>query len=166
MIVRFGSARIDRLVDQLLDHDDHAVGRERRLLLAAEQAPDLGVAGRVGALGVDDRDVRLERRHGVDLAVAVRRFDLADQRIRLRQVRLEVDAQRVERQVRGARRVPPDHPEVAVLLELEARQLAGARSCVAGSIRRRRIAPSPPTPGLPSHEKISFRATPAAIIWS
>ena len=36
----------DRLVDQLLDHDDHPVGGERRLLLAAEQPPDLGVAVR------------------------------------------------------------------------------------------------------------------------
>ena len=34
----------DRLVDQLLDDDDHPVGGEGRLLLAAEQAPDLGVA--------------------------------------------------------------------------------------------------------------------------
>ena len=31
---------------------------------------------------------------------------------------------------------------------------------------RRRIAFSPPTPGFPSHENTSFRATPAAIIWS
>ena len=31
---------------------------------------------------------------------------------------------------------------------------------------RRRIAFSPPTPGLPSHEKTSLRATPPAIIWS
>jgi len=31
---------------------------------------------------------------------------------------------------------------------------------------RRRMAPSPPTPGFPSQLKISFRATPPAIIWS
>jgi hypothetical protein len=31
---------------------------------------------------------------------------------------------------------------------------------------RRRTACSEPTPGLPSQEKISFRATPAPIIWS
>ncbi len=36
---------------------------------------------------------------------------------------------------------------------------------VTGSMRRL-IAPSPPTPGLPSQLKISLRATPAAIIWS
>ena len=35
----------------------------------------------------------------------------------------------------------------------------------AGSIRRR-IALSPPTPGLPSQLKTSLRATPPAIIWS
>ena len=79
-----------RLVDELLDHDDHALRRERRLLLAAEQPPDLGVARRRRPLGVDDRDVRLERRHGVDRAVAVGRRDRADQRVRLRQVGLEV----------------------------------------------------------------------------
>jgi hypothetical protein len=38
----------------------------------------------------------------------------------------------------------------------------------AGSARsiRLRMAWSDPTPGLPSHEKISLRATPPAIIWS
>ena len=36
----------DRLVHELLDDHDHPVGREGRLLLAAEQAPDLGVAAR------------------------------------------------------------------------------------------------------------------------
>ena len=56
----------DRLVDELLDDDDDAVGGEGRLLLAAEQAPDLGVAAGRGALGMDDRDVRLQRRDGVD----------------------------------------------------------------------------------------------------
>ena len=34
-----------------------------------------------------------------------------------------------------------------------------------GAIRRR-MAPSPPTPGLPSQLKTSLLATPAAIIWS
>src|SRR5438128_2003127 len=52
----------DRLVDQLLDDDDDALRGERRLLLAAEQAPDLGVAGGIGALRVDDRHIRLQRR--------------------------------------------------------------------------------------------------------
>ena len=80
----------DRLVDELLDHDDDPIGRERGLLLAAEQAPDLGVAGGRGALGVDDRDVRPERRDRVDGLVAVRRRDRADQRVGDRQVGLEV----------------------------------------------------------------------------
>ena len=64
-------------------------------------------------------DVRAERRHRVDRPVAVGRVDRPDQRVGDRQVRLEVGAQREEGQVHGARRVPPDHPEVAVLLELE-----------------------------------------------
>ena len=73
----------------------------------------------VGALGMDDRDVGLERRHGVDLPVAVWRRHLADQRVGHRQVGLEVRPQREERQVRGPRGVPRDHPEMRVLLELE-----------------------------------------------
>ena len=60
-----------------------------------------------------------ERRDGVDRAVAVGRFDRPDQRVGDRQVRLEVAPQREERQVHRAGRVPPDHPEVAVLLDLE-----------------------------------------------
>ena len=35
-------------------------------LVPREQPPDLGVAGRVGTLRVDDGDVGVERRHGVD----------------------------------------------------------------------------------------------------
>ncbi len=44
-------------------------------------------------------------------------FDRPDQRIGDRQVGLEVRAQREEWQVHRAGRVPPDHPEVAVLLD-------------------------------------------------
>ena len=64
MSVRFGIGADDGLVHQLLDHDDHPAGGERRFLLHAEEAPDLGVALGVGALGVDDRHVGVERRHG------------------------------------------------------------------------------------------------------
>ena len=77
MTVRLGSARMIDLVDELLDDDDDAVGREGGLLLGAEQAPDLGVAGRIGALRMDDGDVRLEGRHDVDLVVAVGRAPAA-----------------------------------------------------------------------------------------
>src|SRR3954447_21285057 len=56
--VRIGAD--DGLVDELLDDDDDAIGGKCRLLLAPEQPPDLRVAGRVGALSVNDRDVGLE----------------------------------------------------------------------------------------------------------
>ena len=108
-----------RFVHELLDDDDHPVCRERRLLLAAQQAPDLGVAAGRGALRVDDGHVRLQRRDGVDRLLAVRRLDRPDERIGDGQVGLEVAAQREERQVHGARRVAPDHAEVAVFLDLE-----------------------------------------------
>ncbi len=73
-----------------------------------------------GSLGVDDRHVGPERRDREHLPVAVRRRELADQRVGHRQVGLEVAPERKERQVRRARRVPGDHPEMAVLLELRA----------------------------------------------
>ena len=72
-----------------------------------------------GALRVDDRDVRAQRRHGIDRLVAIRRADRSDQRVGLRQVGLEIAAQREEREVHRAGRVAADHPEVAVLLDLE-----------------------------------------------
>ena len=81
----------------------------------------------VGALGVDDRHVGVERRDRVDRLVGVGRRDRADQRVRLRQVGLEVRAQGHERQVRRAGRVSGDHAEVAVLLDLERRPLPDRR---------------------------------------
>ena len=66
-----------------------------------------------------DRDVRSQRRHGVDWAVAVGGLDQANERVGFRQVGLEVAAEREEGQPRGTGRVSPDHAEVAVLLELE-----------------------------------------------
>ena len=63
---------------QLLDDDDHAIGRECGLLLAAEQAPDLGVARGGSALRVNDGHVRPKRRHGIHDPVAVRGGNLAD----------------------------------------------------------------------------------------
>ena len=61
--VRIGAD--DLLRDEFLDHDDQAVGGEGRLLLAAEQTPDLGVASGGGALGMDDGDVGPSGNHGV-----------------------------------------------------------------------------------------------------
>ena len=80
----------DFLGDQLLDHDDDAIGREGRLLLATEQAPDLGIAGGGGPLRVDDGDVGPQRRHRVYDPVAIRRGHLADERVRLGHVGLEI----------------------------------------------------------------------------
>ena len=114
-----------RFVDEVLDDDDHPIRGERRLLLAPEQPPHLGIARGVGALGVDDRHIGLQGRDRIDGSVAIGRRDRPDEGIRRRQVGLEIAPQRVERQVRRARRVPPDHPEVAVLLDLERRRIGG-----------------------------------------
>ena len=52
------------IVDDLLDRDDRALGREHRLLLHADDAFEQHVAGAVGAQRMDDRDVGADRRHG------------------------------------------------------------------------------------------------------
>ena len=57
--------------------------------------------------------------HGVDHAVAVGRRYRPDQRVGGGHVGLEVRAEREERQVHRSGGVPADHPEVAVLLDLE-----------------------------------------------
>ena len=109
----------DRLVDELLDDDDDAVGGEGGFLLAAGQAPDLRVPVRVGPLGVDDRDVRPQGRDDVDLVVAIRGRKRADERVRDREVGRVIRPQREEGESHRAGRIAPDHAEVAVLLELE-----------------------------------------------
>ena len=109
----------DLVGHDLFDHDDDAVGGEGRFLLAAQQAPDLGVARGRCPLRVDDRHIRPERRDGIDGAIAVGRGDRSDERVGDRQIRLEIAPQREERQVHGPGRVAGDHPEVAVLLHLQ-----------------------------------------------
>ncbi len=114
-------------VHQLLDHDDDPLGGEGRLALDPDQAPDLDVALGVGALGVDDRDVGVERRNDRDLVVGrVGRGDPLDERVGRRQVRSGIRAERVEGEMRRPRHVSADHPEVAVLLDLQAPGLDGA----------------------------------------
>ena len=159
MIVRFGSARIDRLVDELLDDDDDPVGGEGRLLLAAEQAPDLGVAGgrRRAARGRSSRPAgaagRRRPRSRRRTASAIGRMSgLTDG-----QVGLEVAAQREERQVHRAGGVAADHPEVAVLLDLE--RLRGDRRL---SIRRRMACERRRRPGCRASEKTSLRGDAGA----
>jgi hypothetical protein len=122
----------DRLVDQFLNHDDHALGGEGCLFLAAEQASHLGVAIGVRALRMDHCHVRLQGWQSVDSLVAVRRADRPDQRIRLGQVRFEVRAQWEEGQVRRAGRVPADHAEVAVFLQFQRSRIRGLDAAANG----------------------------------
>ena len=51
------------VVDDLLDRRDGARRRQHRFLLHADDAFDQHVAGAIGLLCVDDRDIRPERRH-------------------------------------------------------------------------------------------------------
>src|SRR5699024_2421674 len=51
-------------LDDLLDRDQYTLGGQDGLLLDAGDAPQLYVAGMVGALGVDDRGVGVDRGDG------------------------------------------------------------------------------------------------------
>ena len=77
---------------------------KRGLLLHAEQSPDLGVALGVGALGMDDGHVGVERRHGGQHLAGVGAGDGADARVGRREVGAHVVAQGPEGQPRRARR--------------------------------------------------------------
>ena len=103
----------------LFDDGDHTLRREGRLLLAPEQAPHLYVSFGIGALRMDDRDVRVEWWNGVDLFAAERALYGADQRVHFREVTLGVAAQRVERETVRTGHIATDHAVMAVLLNLE-----------------------------------------------
>src|SRR5207302_963751 len=95
---------------------------ERRLLLHAEQAPDLGIPLGVGALRVDDAHVGVQRRHGRERLTGVRAGHVPDPRVHARQVGPHIVAQRPEGEPGGARREARDHAEVRVLLDLQPRR--------------------------------------------
>src|SRR5690606_39769033 len=59
-----GAVRIgpdDLVGDHFFDDHDRLLGRVDRFRLDAGEAPDLGVAGSIGPLGVHDGDVRVDR---------------------------------------------------------------------------------------------------------
>ena len=122
--------------DDLFDDGDDALGGEGGLLLAAEEAPHLHVPLVVGALRVDDRNVRVQRRHRPDRAVAVRTLHLPNQRIHRGEIALRVGAERIEREPMRAGHVAPDHPVMAVLLDLEQRLARGERGGLRSATNR------------------------------
>ena len=149
MIVRFGSAR---MTASSTSSSTTTITRSAANAASFWQPsrPQTWVLPAARALGVDDRHVRLERRHGVDHASPYGDSISRISGLASGQVGLEIAAQREERQIRGARRVAADHPEVAVLLELE--RLVRRPAALDPPADRAR----PPTPGLPSHEKIEL----------
>ena len=75
----------------------------------------------IGLLGVDHRDVGIERADGREPLAGERAFDRSDRVGLADEVAACVAAKHGERQARRARGVPIRHPRVAVLLELERR---------------------------------------------
>ena len=108
--------------DLLGDHDD-TPGRKRGFLLYTQQSPDLRVAFAVGTLRMDDRHVRLERGHGMELFAGERAPHPSDSRVDVRNLRSDVRTQRHEGQVGRASHEAHDHPEMRVLLDFDLRRL-------------------------------------------
>src|SRR5918994_86759 len=109
------------LVDQLFHYDDDMAGSERGLLLHSKQSPDLGVALGVSSLSMEDRDIRIQRRHrGEDLA-SVGTGDRPYLMIHLRKIGPHVIPQNPERKPSRPGTQASHHAEVGVFLELERR---------------------------------------------
>ncbi len=106
-------------VDDLLDRDERPPRRQQRLLLHAGDPPQHHVAGGVGLLGVDDRDVGVERRDGGELLAGERAHDRRERGGVGDEVGAAVAAQHGERQAGRAGGVAVGHPGVAVLLDLQ-----------------------------------------------
>ena len=106
-------------LDDLLDGDERFARREHGLLLHAGDTPHLHVARGVGALGVNDRDVGLEGRHGSEHLAGERARHRLDVRRAPGEVGTAVPAQHGERESGRACNVAIRHAGVAVLLQLQ-----------------------------------------------
>ena len=141
MIVRFGSAR---MTDSSTSSSTTTMTRSAAKAASFWQPsrPQTWVSPAASARWAwTIVDVRAERRDGVHGPVAVRRLDRPDERVRHRQVGLEVAPEREERQVHRAR--PCTGRPSRSGCTPPARAAPGSASSI-----RRRIAPSPPTPGI------------------
>ncbi|MNT60397.1 hypothetical protein D3C72_1979750 [compost metagenome] len=92
-----GVHRCIEVVDDFLNGDDAALGRQRSFFLHAEDAPQQHVALAVGFLRVNHGNVRAHRRHGGQHFASERASDGFDQRVDLRQVGTGVGTQHRER---------------------------------------------------------------------
>ena len=133
-------------------------GAQHGLLLHAEDAPDLHVASPIGALRVHDPDVRTQRGH--------RGEPLAGERARRRRrcaVCCGRSVPRVAAQhAEGQAAAPAAYAAAMPAWQCSSSSSGCGQPCSTASRRRC----SEPTPGLPPHEKTSFRAQPMPISWS
>ncbi|MND53152.1 hypothetical protein D3C80_441810 [compost metagenome] len=93
-----GVHRCIEVVDDFLNGDDAALGRQRSFFLHAEDAPEQHVALAVGFLRVNHRDIRTHRRHCCQHFAGERAGHGFDQRVNLRQIGTGVGTQHRERQ--------------------------------------------------------------------
>ena len=108
---------------------------QHRFLLDADDAFDEDVAGAVGLLRVDDRDVRAMRRHRGQLLAGERAGDELDVRVDLRKIGAAVAAEDRARHAGGAGGVRVRHRGMAVLFDLE-RTRPAAFDGVAEAVQR------------------------------
>ena len=144
-------------VDQLLDDHDHPAGRERRLLLAAGQ-PQTWVLPAASARWAWTTATSGLRGGTANTGSPRTGRRPADVGVALGQVGLEVRPQRPERQLGGPGGIPPDHPEVAVLLQLQGRRVVVLDPPPDGVQR--------PDARVPHPGEHQLAAAPAPIIWS
>jgi hypothetical protein len=68
-------------IDDFFYHDNHLPGCERDLLLHAQQTPQLCVALLVCTLGMDEDDIRINRRNDRYFLLTIGAFDKMNARI-------------------------------------------------------------------------------------
>ena len=107
------------ILDDLLDGDDRALGRQNRLLLHARDAFQQHVALPVGSERMDDGDIRADRRDGRQHFPGIGAGDGLDSRVHLRQIRADIAAQHREGEVGGPGLIGIRHRGMAVFGELE-----------------------------------------------
>src|SRR5690606_9494552 len=115
-----GVYRCAQVIDDFLNRDNAALGGQHCFLLDADDAFHQHVALAVGALRMDYRYIRADRRYGRQSLTGKGAFDELDLVVDLGQVAADITAQYRQGQTRGTRFIGIGHGCVAMLDQLEA----------------------------------------------